>query len=524
MNHREIIFDMLRRIGRRLWVRQALREVAFGTCVVLFLLVALQLVRHALGPVSLLTGLDPLVFAAPFLIVLVVYFGWRLTRRVSLARAAGEADVRGGLKDELKSAYWFISRADASPFAQMQVGRAAATAERLDPAKIVPGKPPRSLFAALALGLLLVLTTSLDPQLSHSWQVHETVLGATDEAPDPRALLQDLTDNAQVERLDRALAALQDEEVSREEKLLAAAAARDAIEQVNIEAVAARETLAQLAEALKANPELAEVAKALREGRSEEALGLLKEMQTAARDQTGAPGSDDGEQGRRKTGEAASGAEQALQKAARELGGVTARLNEDAMAQVMSAIESADDQIEAQTRVNQIRRRTDQSAAATEQRSTLTASQFSSPPTNALNPTPSPDSGNADILGGTLYRQGAVVRSEDDDGPSDHSRVGSSSGDAEALPLEGTATQRLDAQLKLETLQRRDQGEDSGDDKEQEWFYSASPEQKSKLGFVELRDGQNFDREDATRFESIPVRQKQIVKDYFLNLHESEKK
>lgn len=505
-------------------MRQALREVAFGTCVVLFLLVALQLVGHALEPMSLLTGLDPLAFSAPFLAALVIYFGWRLTRRVSLARAAGEADVRGGLKDELKSAYWFLTSADASPFAQMQVDRAAATAGRLDPAKIVPGSPPRSLYAALALGLLLGLSTMLDPQLSHSWPAQEAGQMATDEAADPRLLLQDLTGNAQVERLDRALEALQDEEVSREEKLAAAATARDAIEQVNIEAVAARETLARLADAMEANPELAEVAQALREGRSEEALGLLKEMQTAARDQAGSPGTGEGEQGRRKTGEAASGVEQALQKAARELGSVTARLNEDAMAQVMQAIDSAGEQIEAQTRVNQIRRRTDQSASATEQRSTLTASQFSSPPTNALNPTPSPDSGNADILGGTLYRQGAVVRSEDDDGPSDHSRVGSSSGDAEALPLEGTATQRLDAQLKLETLQRRDQGEDGEDDKEQEWFYSASPEQKSTLGFAELRNSQNYDREDATRFESIPVRQKQIVKDYFLNLHESEKK
>lgn len=524
MNHREIILSLLRRIGHRLWMRQALREVAFGACVVLFLLVALQLVRHVLAPMSLLGGFDPLVLAAPFLAALALYFGWRLTRRVSLARAAGEADVRGGLKDELKSAYWFLTTAEASPIAQMQVDRAATTAERLDPAKIVPGRPPRSLFAALGLGLLLGLTTALGPQISHSWPAPEAAQGAADEEADPRLLLQDLTGNAQVERLDRALEALQDEEVSREEKLAAAATARDAIEQVNMEAAAARETLARLADAMEADPELAEVAQALREGRSEEALGLLKEMQSAARDQSGVPGADQAEQGRRRTGEAASGVEQALQKAARELGSVTARLNEDAMAQVMNAIDSAGEQIEAQTRVNQIRRRTDQSASATEQRSTLTASQFSSPPTNALNPTPSPDSGNADILGGTLYRQGAVVRSEDDDGPSDHSRVGSSSGDAEALPLEGTATQRLDAQLKLETLQRRDQGEDGEDDKEQEWFYSASPEQKSTIGLAELRGGQSYDREDATRFESIPVRQKQIVKDYFLNLHESEKK
>jgi len=39
-----------------------------------------------------------------------------------------------------------------------------------------------------------------------------------------------------------------------------------------------------------------------------------------------------------------------------------------------------------------------------------------------------------------------------------------------------------------------------------------------------VRARPNFDRENAMSFERVPIRQKQAVKDYFLNLHESEKK
>jgi hypothetical protein len=122
-----------------------------------------------------------------------------------------------------------------------------------------------------------------------------------------------------------------------------------------------------------------------------------------------------------------------------------------------------------------------------------------------------------------MFRQGAVTRRNDDEPARDGNMSGSAAGNSEALALEGAATKRLDAQLKLEAIQRRDDA-DPDEKSDQGWFYSASQEQKSLLGFEDVRARADFDRENAMSSERVPIHQKQAVKDYFLNLHESEKK
>jgi hypothetical protein len=69
---------------------------------------------------------------------------------------------------------------------------------------------------------------------------------------------------------------LQQGDASAAEKRQALADARDAIEQANMEASAAREALAKLAEALKSNPKLETVAQALDQGRIDDAIALLR--------------------------------------------------------------------------------------------------------------------------------------------------------------------------------------------------------------------------------------------------------
>src|SRR3972149_2204160 len=49
MKDSEVILSVLRSIERRLWLRRALQEIAYGACVVLFSLIAFQIVGVALG-------------------------------------------------------------------------------------------------------------------------------------------------------------------------------------------------------------------------------------------------------------------------------------------------------------------------------------------------------------------------------------------------------------------------------------------------------------------------------------------
>ena len=522
MKERQIIIGVLRELGRRLWINTAIRETAFVLCVILFCLVCFQLIEPALitGVPSTGTVIRAVLFAA-FAAVTVEVVGCS-ARRVSTRQAAAEADARAHLKDELKSAYWFLSEMESSPFAQLQVQRAAATAAGLDLTILAPRTLPIDAFAAGGLGLLLAALMWMTPHLSHSWESgHEAGAAEHSESADLRSLLKDAPHDAEIEKLDLALRKLQQTDASAEEKRRALADARDAIDQANMEASGAREGLARLAEALKTNPKLESVAQALNQGRIDDAMELLRKLKAdpaaaSVRENQVIEPADKGSAPENSLS-------QALESAGRDLTGKNAAVNQDAINRVINTLEQANERIEVQNRVNSVKRRMEDNLIATSQRSQLTASQFDNR-TNAPNPTPSPETGNSTVRGGMLFRQAAVAR-EENDSAREGSQTGDASGDSMALPLEGAATRRLDAQLKLETiLQKDDAGEEPNGKGDQGWFYSASREQKSTLQIENVRSRASYDREDAITHDRVPLRQKSIVKNYFLNLHESEKK
>ena len=522
MKERQIIIGVLRALGRRLWINRAIREAAFALCVILFCLVCFQLIEPALsaGVPSTGTAIHIALLAA-FAAVIVEVIR-RSARGVSTRQAAVEADARAQLKDELKSAYWFLAEMETSPFAQLQVQRAAVTAARLELADFAPRTLPANAFAAGGLGLLLAGLVWMTPQLSRSWDAsHETGAAEHRESADLRSLLKDAPHDAEIEKLDLALGRLQQTDASAEEKWRALADARDAIDQANMEAAAAREGLARLAESLKANPKFEAAAQALSQGRVDDAMALLRKLKAdsaaaGAREDQAVEPADKGSAPESNIG-------QALESAGRDLAGRNAAVNQDAINRVINALDQANERIEVQNRVNSVRRRLEDSLVATSQRSQLTASQFDNR-THAPNPTPSPETGHSSMRGGTLFRQAAVAR-EENENAREGSQTGDASGDSAALPLEGAATRRLDAQLKLETiLQKDDRGEEPNGKGDQGWFYSASREQKSTSPIEDVRSRAGYDREDAITHDRVPVRQKSMVKNYFLNLHESEKK
>ncbi|MGH8630549.1 MAG: hypothetical protein ACREU7_07265, partial [Burkholderiales bacterium] len=165
MRDREVILDILGRVAHRLWVNRALQEIGFGLSVALFSLVAFQLVGPGFaGGYGALPGATLVLTVA----CCALYACWRATRRATLAQAASAADRRERLRDELKTAYWLVTHGDVSAFGELQVERAARTAQRLDPRRIVPAKTPPGLWIAGTLALLLAATSSLLPRPSLS--------------------------------------------------------------------------------------------------------------------------------------------------------------------------------------------------------------------------------------------------------------------------------------------------------------------------------------------------------------------
>ena len=520
MKEREMINGVLRKLGRRVWTGRMIRETAFLACVVLFCLVCFQLIEPAIGAEVPSDGTAIRVALLAAFIIVTAEFIRSCARGVSTRQAAAEADARAQLKDELKSAHWFLSENPISPFAQLQIRRAAATAARLDLAVLAPRELPGNALLAAGLGLLLAGLIWMTPQLSRSWDAgYDTGRAQFHEPADPGSLLDDAPKDAQIVKLDQALRKLRQADASAEEKMRALADARDAIDQANMEASAAREGLARLAESLKADPKFEAVAQAMNEGRMDDAMALLRRLKA---DSAAGTAQSQAIEPADKGGSPEPDSAQA-RESGRDLGGRNAAVNQDAINRVISTLEQANERIEVQNRVNSVKRRMEDNLVATSQRSQLTASQFDNR-TNAPNPTPSPDTGNSNLRGGTLFRQAAVAR-EENDNAREGSQTGDASGDSAALPLEGAATRRLDAQLKLETiLQKYGAGEESNGQGGPGWFYSASREQKSMLQVEDVRSRASHEREDGMNHKGVPVRQRGIVKNYFLNLHESEKK
>lgn len=518
MKERETINGVLLELGRRLWIARAIREAAFAGCLTLFCLICFQLIGPALDAVvPAAAGAVRFVLLASLAFVVAEAFT-RGLRAITARQAAAQADERAHLKDELKTAHWFLSQHTASPFVDFQLARAAGTAAGLDLAVIAPRSLPGNTWFAAALGIVLAALVWMTPQLSHSWDTGgSSAAGESVESSDLRSLLKEAPQDEQVAKLDLALRTLQQAGASQEQKRQALADARDAIDQANMDASAARETMARLAESLQSDPRFESAAQAMKEGRSVEALAQLRQLQgddgavqgdTAAAEKGGAPE------------EIGAGAQES---AAADAAGKRAAVNQDAINRVIRALEQANERIEAQARVNSVKRRMDNSLLATSQRSQLTASRFDNRSTTP-NATPAPETGTADLRGGTLFRQAAVAR-EEDDAAREGSQTGDASGDSAALPLDGVATRRLDAQLKLEAItQKSDPGEQPDGKGDAGWFYSASRAQKSMLTARDARLSAGYDREAAASHDRVTVRQQAVVKSYFLNLHESEKK
>jgi hypothetical protein len=519
MTDREIIIGVLRNLSHRLWLDRMIQETALMVCVVLFSLVCFQLIEPALA--SSVPSNETVIRIALWVMITAVAVEAvrRSARRVTTEQAAVEADARAQLKDELKSAHWFLTQEPISPFAALHVQRAAQTAAGLDLALLAPRRLPGNALLAGGFGLLLAVLVWITPQLSRSWDSGpETGSGRQGEPSDLRSLLADAPQAAAIEKLDLALRTLQQSGVSTDEKTRALADARDAIDQANMDAFVARDELANLAESLKAEPKFESVAKAMSGGRIENAmmqLSKLKADTTAREVQPAEPAA--------KAGEPETDLGPAQEDLGRDLNGKSAAVNQDAINRVITALERASERIEIQNRANSVKRRMADSLIATNQRSQLTASQFDNR-INAPNPTPSPDTGSADVRGGTLFRQAAVARDENDTGH-EGSQSGDASGDSTALPLEGEPTRRLDAQLKRESIaQNSDAGDETIGKGDQGRFYSASRQRVSMVPASNVRTGTGYDREDETGHDRVPMRQKNLVKDYFLKLHESENK
>ena len=132
--------------------RSRLRELGWMVCTVLSAL-GLYLLLDTLGvPIPALVALAALLLLGVG--AAAAFFAWRCVHRTDLSSAAGEADSRLDLKDELKTAFWFAREDVPSATEVLMLRHAAETVRRLDPRVACPLRIPGNFGAAAVLGVI----------------------------------------------------------------------------------------------------------------------------------------------------------------------------------------------------------------------------------------------------------------------------------------------------------------------------------------------------------------------------------
>lgn len=276
MSDQETVIHTLRRVSRRAWATRAIRAVALGILVFLVPLLTAQTHQTFFSRPVPYSG----VLMIGWLAVVGLALLWMLVRGGSIGQAAGLADTRASLKDEMKTAYGFISKQESDPWIDLQVHRAAATARELDPRQIVPLNMPRGVL--LADGLLLFLaiflwsSTPVAPlqeevfsEVDEQVQTIEDLLRSSAEEDESRQALEDL---------DGVLRRLGADELTMEDVLRELWETENRLAEAGLDTGELQSELEEVAHSLEGVESVRKLAESLEARNLEEAADLLNSL------------------------------------------------------------------------------------------------------------------------------------------------------------------------------------------------------------------------------------------------------
>jgi len=515
MSDREVILGALGEVQRRLRLNRTLHESAL----LLGMVAVGVFVWRAL---HVLAGRLPAASAA---VVLAAILAWvvgafllarsRFRSGVSLGAAAATADERARLKDELKTAYWFLRQSRASPWVAAQLARAARSAQRLNSAALLPVRLERHVLVGGAVTVSVLIAACLLPPLAPSSPAIAQPASALSPAEAQqlrriRELLAQAGDPDAAAKLETALRTLERTDAREEQRRRAVAAVQEAVEQQTLQAASAREGLYQLSEKVRGNQSLEQVADALADGDARKASQALRRIADAGATAGG-----------REPSTAQRESEKDLEHLLHEAGKDDARGPEREIAsaaakQAVDRLDKIAEQLDTQARLSQAEQALRELQLAVAQRSQLSAGRFGQEA--AHNSTSSPDTGQTVMPGGTMYRSAAVARESKASAQQEGSKVGSAIGDSEAEPVLGNKITPLAVQLRQEGV--AGEAADKRAETETSWYYTQSKQQASVLKLQKAPARASFAQAEASATEGISIRHRQIVKDYFMTLRE----
>ena len=525
---RSTITAVLRRIDLKVRFNQTLQHFSVATCWVLGALLLIELapllVPLSVPPDSLIVSAG----AAAFLAFLL----WSQVGGRRLERAAGVADQRAELNDEIKSAYWFMRQADSSPWIDLLVGRAASTARRLDARGLVPVTIPKLFGVALALfGLLQVmaLVPSDGPLLTFAAPSDSVRFERAREAyaDEIRELIDgeaaELLNEEALALLEEALRELEAAETSFDDLLRDLREAQNVLDEGNLEMAATRDAREELVQEFLGSSELAEFVDALREQDLSDAAGGLRDLSEQLGDLTGQELADLGDR---------------LQEAS--------EIDEPIIDELLSALREAADAI-SESRISEAQEALERVAAALEEMAERGARQELNNETSeaaqamqeALSQQPGGSPGQTQMqmaqsqsdagelsVASMASPSSEVTRSDGSSPGSQSGPAGHATGDPSGGDLELGVSTTLEAQLALEVIGAvtPESAEEERDLDPEDLFQEASRQQSSIIQYRDVRAPSQYSQGSALNAERIPWRYRSLVKRYFLAIRPYERK
>src|SRR4030095_9697348 len=164
MSDKDLILNFLEKAERRSRSNSHFNDIAVTLAIAFIVPVAFKLLDFFF----LFRGRTVLIFLGVWLAATMVWILIKLRGKKPLSQIAGAIDHEANLKDQLKTAYWFIQHPRESEWVTAQIHRMAQEAGRLRPDLLFPRRLPRAIYLVCGLVFLLVALNFL-PLSNYNW-------------------------------------------------------------------------------------------------------------------------------------------------------------------------------------------------------------------------------------------------------------------------------------------------------------------------------------------------------------------
>ncbi len=519
-----VITDVLKRIDRRIRFNLVLDHLSISICLVFGVLLIFQ-VGKMLFPIvpptnfSVITG---------FCVLFIVFLVWSQRRGGRLAKAAVVADAQGSLRDEIKTAYWFMGEGGGSPWIDLQLKRAAGTARNLDSRRLVPTVIPRRFW--LAFGLFVIIQTlSLIPiegplitfasaaDSKTFTQTHIQRLQEIQDLINDKDGLEGEENSEILTQFEETLKELQAEQLTTEEFLLDIKEIQNALEEGNLQINSIEEALADLARDLKNSKELKDIAEAFNDEDLTQASEMMRELSKKLSS---------------LTEEEVSGLTEDLRKIAmsdipdlkdllESLQEVAEAMGSQKMVEAQKSLEEAAENMEEMSRSQDMQKRRNEASRQMDaiQESTIEQQvgrqQLLGMQEGKTENAQSAEAGMA-ISSDEVKQSSGSTEGQDPSGPPGHA-TSKSMGNEQKI---GSST-TLEVQLEMEIV---DESKPQEDLDSEDIFLKASQQENSILDYRDINGPSNYAAGSSLGIGQIPWWHRSLVKEYFLAIRPGEKK